>query len=260
MEFSFHKLSNKNYLEKVVLDFKKNGYVIIKNIYDPDEINSLKLVFQNLENIAKSKSGDSETLRHIFSGSNYDDLSNSIFSNVLHRGNVSTYDSGMIDVFNPLTWISQNHPEALLLIERLRSSPITNIVQHVNPRVKPKTSNLYIHENVHNPRCLHVDAVRDYFKIFLALSDQTNLGCGPFSVISGSHRNKIRNYLMCVYNAKIKRSGNPTDASFYSNHSVKHLLLDIGSIAICNQSIVHGAAAAEGPMGKRLTFVQTFDH
>lgn len=258
MEYNFQQLSNTSYLNKIKKDLLKNGYIIINHIYTADEINFLKLAFKDLLIIAKSQSAHDETLRHVFNGTNYDELSNSVFSNALHRGNESNYDQGMIDIFNPLTWLAKNYPLALGLIERLRSPQILEIIQSVDARVRPRTSNFYIHENVQNPRCLHVDALRNYFKVFLALSDQTNASCGPFSVVPGSHINKIRNYLMCLYNSKISKHNNPTDASFYSDKHAEQLLLEVGSIAVCNQSIVHGASPAK-PGKKRLTFVQTFD-
>jgi len=166
----------------------------------------------------------------------------------------------MTDIFNPSYWYQKKSPQSSELIEKLRSGLILKLINSVNSNVYPKNNNLYIHENVKNPRCAHIDSVRDYFKLFLALSDQTNVSCGPFGVIPKTHKRKIKNYLMCQVNNRLKRlkGGRVTDATFYNNQELSPILLELGSIAICNQSIVHGALPAANN-GSRLTFVQTYD-
>ena len=84
----------------------------------------------------------------------------------------------------------------------------------------------------HEPRFL---VVTD-FKIFLAISDQNHLSCGPFALIPGSHKKKFRNYLMCQFNSKIlrKTGSAATDGVFYRKKHLQPLLLLPGEIAFCD--------------------------
>ncbi len=261
MIYSFATFHEKVVFQDAVKSFKDFGYVLIKDVFDESELEILCAATTKLEEEALSKNLNNPLLKHSFNDDvKYEYLANSLHSEVLHRGNDQNYDQGMTDIFNPSYWYARHFPECLELFARLRSGMILDLIQAVNSDAYPKNNNLYIHQNVENPRCAHIDSLRDYFKLFMAFSDQTELSCGPFGVIPKTHSSKVKNYFMCQLNKRFFgfKGGNITDATFYKNQKLSPLFLDRGSIALCNQSIVHGALPAFNN-GSRLTFVQTFD-
>ena len=260
MIYCYKTLQEKEVFQESVESFKSKGFVVIKDIFQKDELEILRQSSNQLERDALSKDLNDPVLKHSFSDVPYHVLASSLKSEVLHRGNDQSYDQGMTDIFNPPYWYARNSPKCLELLARLRSGLILKLINAVNSNASPKNNNLYIHKSVENPRCPHIDSIRDYFKLFLALSDQTSLSCGPFGVIPKTHSKKIKNYLMCQVNKRFYglKGGRVTDATFYNDQSLTPIFLELGSLAICNQSIVHGALPAATNEG-RLTFVQTYD-
>ena len=260
MEFNYQSLSDQTIFDDAVEEFKRAGYLLIKDSLTTEELGILMEASTRLKKYALENNEDDTVLRHYFREMSYPVLANSVYSEALHRGIDESYDQGMTDIFNPSFWFAKNAPDCLKFLQRFRSGPILELVKKINPAVYPKNNNLYIHQKVQTPRCAHIDSIRDYFKLFLALSDQTSASCGPFGVIPGTHSKKAKNYLMCQINDKIRglKGGRSTDATFYRKKNLTPLLMDIGTLVISNQSIVHGAIPSSAE-GSRLTFVQTFD-
>lgn len=246
--------------EKVAYDsLKKHGFIIIKNFFKDDEINTLSESFKALKKEINSQK-ESSNLVISQKKQSYDVLAKSKVSVADIRGKQEKFDNNFIDVFNPHHWLKERFPESEKICHKLNNHHFLSLTKKYSTSMSAKNSNIYFHDGVTNPRTHHIDSVKPYFKIFLAISDQSDLSCGPFAVIPGSHKKKIKNYLMCQVNSKFlrKKGSSSTDAIFYKKKNLEPLLLLPGEIAFCDQSIVHGAMPAFDN-GKRTTFVQTYN-
>tara|TARA_B100001564_G_C20497071_1_gene604435 strand:+ start:106 stop:882 length:777 start_codon:yes stop_codon:yes gene_type:complete len=247
---SFDEVAYKN--------LKKDGYVIIKNFFTDEQIDLLRSTFQELLKEVHAKK-ESDELIISRKKQPYDLLAKSKKSIADIRGDQAAFDNNFIDVFNPQYWLEKNYPESEKICQTLKNNQFLSLAKKYSSSMRSKNSNVYFHDGVTNPRMHHVDSIKPYFKIFLAISDQSHLSCGPFALIPGSHKKKFKNYLMCQFNSKIlRKSGSAaTDGIFYSKKNLKPLLLLPGEIAFCDQSIVHGAMPSFDN-GRRITLVQTF--
>ena len=97
------------------------------------------------------------------------------------------------------------HFLAQKICQKLNNEQFLLLAKKYSIAMTAKNTNVYFHDGVTNPRVHHIDSVKPYFKIFLAVTDQTDLSCGPFALIPGSHKKKLKNYLMCQFNSKILR-------------------------------------------------------
>ena len=235
---------------------KKNGFLIIKKHFSKSECSDLQGLSNSL--IQESKKGLSEHLLIDQLDMSYHELADSPKTILSKRGDIG-YDQNLLDFFNPQIWFIAKNLGIDNTIEKFTSGLIPEILNQVHGELRPKNMNLYVHNGVTTPRDHHIDSIRSYFKVFLALSDQTSNECGPYAMIPGSHKNKIFNYLMCTYNRRIlgKKGGQTTDATFYSQDDLQPMYMDVGDVLISNQSCVHGALPAKG--GTRLTMLQTYD-
>jgi len=243
----------RDYLQKL----NKDGFVIIKDFLTADDLG----LIENLSNelLASSSLESSDDINIDEGLSNYDELARSVKTTLSIRGSRGV-DQNLLDFFNPDIWFLKKNKDAAKVIQKISNGLIQEILLSFNKMLKAKNMNLYCHQGVSKPRMHHIDSIRPYFKAFIALSDQTSEDCGPFALIPGSHKRKIFNYFMCLYNSKIlhKKNGEVTDATFYSQSLLKPMYLSKGDLLLSNQSLVHGAMPA-GKEGKRLTLVQTFD-
>jgi hypothetical protein len=239
----------------------KQGYVWIKAFFTPEEVRLLNAAIDEIERRIREGASDDTDLRIARTRQNYAQLSGSSVTMVDIRGQEANYDGGMIDIFKPRVWLSKHYPCLDGILDRLKAPALAGLIASVDCKLQPCHSNIYIHNEVRNPRVPHVDANRDFFKIFSALTDHGAPGAGPLLVYPGSHRRRLLNRAMCFYNARFKKlSGalNVDDATFYDRRKMVPLLMKPGDIALCNQSIVHSAMPAL-PGGYRRTFVQVFD-
>jgi hypothetical protein len=239
----------------------RDGFVVIKQFFGQGEVERLNAAVNEIEELIKRPDQADPALKVVEKRLNYAQLAASTVTSVDVRGRGAAYDGGMVDVFNPRLWLKERHPELDAVLDRLKSAVLLNLVQGVDHRLQPRNTNIYIHNAVTNPRVAHVDANRDFFKIFLALTNHGAQGCGPLLVYPGSHRRRMFNRAMCFYNSKLRLVNgvlNVDDASFYDARNMVPLLMEPGDMALCNQSIVHSAMPAS-PTGYRRTFVQVFD-
>ena len=241
------------------LELKRYGFIIFRNLFNAMEMEVLEHSFKTLKEDIKNKK-ESQELIISSQKQPYNVLAKSQSSVADIRGDQEEFDNNFIDVFNPHHWLKENFPESEEICKKVNHHLFLSLTKKYSPEMLAKNSNIYFHDGVTNPRTHHIDSVKPYFKIFLAVSDQSDLKCGPFAVIPGSHKQKIKNYLMCQVNSKIlrKKGSSATDAIFYRQADLKPLLLLPGEVAFCDQTIVHGAMPAfEG--GMRTTFVQTYN-
>ncbi len=239
-------------------NLKQDGYIIIRNCFKNDQINFLRNSFEELLHDVHAEKG-SEGLVISRKKLPYDVLAESKTSIADIRGDQAAFDNNFIDVFNPQYWLNLKSPDCDQICNKLSDPKFLSIAKKYSLSMLAKNSNVYFHNGVTNPRMHHIDSIKPYFKLFLAISDQSDLSCGPFAVIPGSHKKKFKNYLMCQFNSKIlrKKGSSATDGTFYNKKDLVPLLLSPGEIAFCDQSIVHGALPSFN-QGKRITFVQTF--
>jgi hypothetical protein len=239
----------------------QDGFVLVRQFFTSDEVDRLNDAVSEIELLIDDRALRDPALRVVQERLDYSQLAASDVTSVDVRGRAAAYDGGMVDIFNPRIWLKRRHPELEPVLDRLQSGAILRLVQKIEPRMQPRHTNIYIHNAVTKPRVAHVDANRDFFKIFVALTDHNAKGCGPLLVYPGSHRNRLLNKIMCFYNAKLRPVNgvlNVDDASFYDSRKMVPLLMQPGDIALCNQSIVHSARPA-ADNGYRRTFVQVFD-
>ena len=236
---------------------KKEGYLILKNFINKDECALLNSLSHQL--MSESQDGPSDRLNIDDNQSDYDTLAQSTKTTLSKRG-ANGIDQNFLDFFNPQHWFQNSDSQAAPILKKFSSGLIYNILKEVDSSLRPKNMNLYCHNGVLSPRTHHIDSIRPYFKVFIALSDQTTDDCGPLALIPRTHRNKVFNYLMCLYNSRIlgKKNGTVTDVTFYKASRLKPMHLSPGDALISNQSIVHGAIPALGD-GRRLTLLQTYD-
>jgi|TARA_B110001450_G_scaffold239547_1_gene247520 hypothetical protein len=241
-----------NYLSSL----KKNGFVVIESFFSQSECQQLEILSRDL--MREGLLGESEDLEIDFKDSSYNELAEKNNTILSKRGDIG-YDQNFLDFFNPQFWFSRRNPNIIPIIEKFQNGAVPELLKKIDTKLKPKNMNLYCHEGVSSPRTHHIDSIRNYFKVFLALTDQTDDSCGPFALIPGTHKNKVFNYLMCLFNHRIlgKKGGMATDATFYKKSKLKPMHLNIGDLLISNQSCVHGAIPATS--GKRLTLLQTYD-
>ena len=257
-KFSVDELNESPEVERYLA---RHGFVLVRQFFQPDEVRSLNDAVSEIETLMRNRDKVDSALRIEDKRLNYAQLAASTVTSVDVRGRSAAYDGGMVDVFNPRIWLNERHPELNPVLDRLQSPAILRLVQGVDRRLQPRHTNIYIHNAVTNPRVAHVDANRDFFKIFAALTDHGIEGCGPLLVYPGSHRKRLLNRAMCFYNAKFRFMNgvlNVDDATFYDVRKMVPLLMQPGDMALCNQSIVHSARPAKTD-GYRRTFVQVFD-
>ena len=237
----------------------RNGYIVLNNFASVRELLLLQQFSDLIEAIVSGKA-NIDCLDFASEKSGYMELRNSERTIVQLRGKLRTWDIGLTDVFNPHFAAIKRFPELESLFLRLKHDSLVSLMASLNPKIKVRNTNLYVHRGVVRPRVPHIDSIRNYFKGFLAISDHSVDGSGPLGVIPLSHNAKLKNYLMCLYNRRVlsKIGGETTDATFYSRKQLTHLKLKPGDLALCNVSMVHGAMPA-APDGYRSTLVQCFD-
>jgi|TARA_B110000003_G_scaffold187778_1_gene186649 ectoine hydroxylase-related dioxygenase (phytanoyl-CoA dioxygenase family) len=258
MDNIYFKMDSFN-VESAYASLNENGFIIIKNYFQESQIDLLRNTFKKLYQEIHAER-ESNLLIISKKKQSYDLLAKSRASIADIRGDQAPFDNNFIDVFNPQYWLSANSPESEKICHKLSNEQFLSLAKKYSISMTAKNSNVYFHDGVTNPRVHHIDSIKPYFKIFLAVTDQTNLSCGPFALIPGSHKKKLKNYLMCQFNSKIlrKKGSSATDGIFYSKKNLKPILLSPGDIAFCDQSIVHGAMPSFDS-GKRITFVQTYN-
>lgn len=240
---------------------ERDGFVVIKQFFDRTEVDRLNAAVDEIEALIRRNEQSDPKLRITEKRLNYGELAASTVTTVDVRGRSAAYDGGMVDVFNPRIWLRERYPDLDPVLDRLQCAALLKLVNAVDSRLRARNTNIYIHNAVTNPRVPHVDANRDFFKIFVALTNHGATGCGPLLVYPGSHRRRLFNRAMCFYNAKFRLINgvlNVDDATFYDSRNMIPLLMEPGDMALCNQSIVHSAMPAS-PTGYRRTFVQVFD-
>lgn len=239
-----------------VKQLQKYGFLILRNYFSSLECKELQVLSSDL--IEEAKNGESTHLLIDERDMSYQELAESPLTILSKRGEIG-YDQNLLDFFNPQIWFCAKHSKIHKTLNKFTSGKIPEILNQVHSNLRPKNMNLYVHNNVTTPRIHHIDSIRSYFKVFLALSDQTSNACGPYALIPKSHKKKLFNYLMCSYNRRVlgKKGGQTTDATFYREDQLKPMHLGIGDVLISNQSCVHGALPSQGE--GRLTILQTYD-
>lgn len=105
-----------------------------------------------------------------------------------------TYDEGMVDIFN----VDELVPHAIA------GAPLEEVVRLAGTaegaEMRIANINAYVNEDVTNTRSYHMDSNRTQYKAFFYLTDVTELACGPFSYIQGSHKPNLVRYKNIVRN------------------------------------------------------------
>lgn len=237
-----------------------NGYIIIKQFFQEDELRNLNRAVDELEILSQSNLSDQDKIIFTKNNSDYSKKSTQKATVVDVRGQGRNYDGGMIDFFNPEFWLEENHSDTIRSIQRLKSGKIKELISKFDESLNPSTNNIYIHKSVTNPRGPHIDSLGNFVKIFCALTDHAQSGCGPLLISPGSQKKK-KFHLALSYANKLRKLTNKNahvdDTFTYNPNHMIPLLLSPGDIAICNLAMVHSAAPACST-GYRRTFVQTY--
>ncbi|MDA9283133.1 hypothetical protein N9P77_01745 [Amylibacter sp.] len=153
------------------------------------------------------------------------------------RGRTSRVDEGMIDIFNPEFYFDIFR----VLKAEVQKLKVEDILTEINnEQYELKNCNIYINKSVTHTRGMHVD---DYtnssYKLFVYLTDVTDLKFGPYSYLTKSHR-RPEGLERISYSLAAQLHADENDIHFAlgSEHAVP-LFGDTGSIIISNQSGAH---------------------
>ena len=147
---------------------------------------------------------------------------------------ISGSDFGFVELRNPNELPKKsNYFVDLFVIESYLKSLGINVL--------PDYISLYIYENINLPRRLHHDTSFDSFKIFIAVTDISDITYGPYVYVKGSHRNilyKISDFISLL---GIRRTGGDAfDSAWINWKNISYPYIDRGQVIISNQKGIHG--------------------
>jgi len=171
--------------ESGIIEFKKNGALLINNIFEFTSLSKLELD-EEISKIIKS----AKVIKNL----SYSDMKRAEMCIMNRRQGLS--DSGMIDIFHP-DKISYELEKFIMNINQ--KLEIQNFLkQSTGKNFEYSHSNLYINENITSTRGMHVDNFAgNSVKLLIYLSDVLNAEFGPYAYMLGSHkRTKFTSWIL----------------------------------------------------------------
>lgn len=234
---SLHSRNVRSYLES-------NGIVVFTDTDFADvsitNVSSeIKSFIERIDQSTKADSVPTEDFLVNFGGKlkGYAELANANKTIVDIRGGFRSWDSGMIDIFNPHYLL----PEFKKLLHFIENLKIENLLASLHSgKWKIQNTNIYVNRGVQNTRGMHVDNYGfNSYKVFVYLTDVSNLGDGPYCYSLGSNK---KDGLFEYFNRELSLSltGVSTDVFLFNpNSRAVPVFGTAGSIVISNQSGAH---------------------
>lgn len=253
------RLLNEVTLDVSSIDFSKlnaakvlesNGIVVLKNFFqDRIQMESVKKILNDLaddfipENSTAGKKAS------------YSLLAKMDKPHVTVRG-LRDYDSGMIDIFR-----IETSGETIVnnFYSLLSSDTVREIINSAfSKEFKPENLNAYINKGVRDTRDFHVDSYKESIKVFLYLTDVSDLSNGPYSYVLGSHKDKT---LQGINRKLAMQAGNPSDTTsfIFNSELAVPILGQAGSLVISDQQGVHRGFPQEDDQCERVALVLRFN-
>ena len=160
--------------------------------------------------------------------------------------NISGSDYGFIELLNP-----DELPENSKYF--INSDFIKSYLRGIGINFKPNYISYYIYDNINLPRRLHHDTSFDSFKIFIALTNITDITCGPYVFVKRSHKDYLYKISDLISSSKIRRTGGDGyDAAWIKWDNIIYPYLNRGEVIITNQKGIHGDLPASKGKSKNL--------
>ena len=258
------KVLKKNLLKFNYKELKKYGISINRNcinksLFPKDiqkEINDIISIYKSEKEVLNFNSGNpfknGEALKKSFYVKRGINLRNN--SNDYPKKNYYGKDNGLIDIFNPHLLLPKSHWINKLLDESKKI--ISNTINFEHYNINYTHSNLYVYENVKEPRCLHVDSYKNQFKCFIPLNPVLNEEKGCYSYVPSSHRiplniiqifSRLLNFLISNSDLGYMPSN---DANLFDIKTSFPILVNIGDLIITCQKGVHGDYPSKNPINR----------
>ena len=235
-------IASKNAVQQAVNRLDKDGVFIIPNFINEIESETLCTEIENVVELYKKKLGDNinfedETAliqtkrdRNLFK--NYNDYANYPRPILNLRTGV---DNGMLDIFNIDNLLKNKISKGLF--KKIREDLFLNeFLKSLPKSLKMSNINSYVNTGITKTRGFHVDSYSNQIKLFIYLTDVTDLSYGPYTFVRGSHIDNPYRLINGQLSEKLKIK---TETPIVSYNEIYPILGKKGTLVISDQSGFH---------------------
>lgn len=233
--------SSKNAVQQAVYRLDKDGIFIIPNFINEIESDTLCTEIEKVVESYKQKLSDKinyedeaaliQTKPDKSKFKKYEDYAN--YPKPILKLRTGA-DNGMLDIFNidnllrdKLSSLFNKIREDLFLNEFLKSLPKSLKMQNINS---------YVNSGITKTRGFHVDSYKNQIKIFIYLTDVTELNQGPYTFVKGSHKENPYRSINGQLSEGLKIK---TETPIVNMKDIYPILAKKGTLVISDQSGFH---------------------